>query len=73
MNLPKPSHMSAEYNSINKLKTQKFTRQIRDNLNFRIRVKKYGILVYFVDRKLIGLQVYLHAFIKCLAVSFSSH
>lgn len=32
--------MSAEYNSINKLKTQKFTEHIRDNLNFRIRVKK---------------------------------
>lgn len=31
--------MPAEYtNRINKLKTQKFTRQIWDNLNFRVRV-----------------------------------
>lgn len=42
----KETVMSAEYNSINKLKSQKFTRQIQANLNFRIRVKLhyFGII-----------------------------
>lgn len=38
--------MSAEYNIINKLKTQNFTGHIRDHLNFRTRVKKY-LLFWF--------------------------